>query len=111
MTRGSSAGLGLYELFPFRAKLEKLLRLFVKPLALVPVECRAADDSEDNPRTEVVAVIEMLYRLDDFFAGQPRVVNGWKLVTHLVRHIFDLGEEVVLLEIIVKLGAGIGMRD
>ena len=107
MTRGSSAGLSLYELFPFRAKLQKLLRFLVEALALVPVEGGAPDDPEDNPRAEVVAIIEMLYCLHDFLAGEPRVVNSRKLVTHLVRHILNLGEEVVLLEIIVELGARI----
>jgi hypothetical protein len=62
--------LGLDELFPFRTKLEKFFRFFVEPLPLVPVECGFADDPEDNPRPEVVPIVEMLNGLYDFFAGQ-----------------------------------------
>jgi len=61
----------LYELLAFGSKLEKLLRFLVQPPAFVPVESRAANDPEDDPRPKIVAVVEMLDRLHDLFAVSP----------------------------------------
>ena len=78
--------------------------------ALVAVEDGLPHDAPDDARAEEIFAVEALHPLHQLAAVEARIDHVGKLVAGLIGHGID-GDEVVLLDVIVELGAGIGMGD
>ena len=68
------------------------------------------DDAERGLGAEVVFVVEAVHHLHHVLGGQAGILDVRHLVAAVVRHLL-VGDQVVVLGVVVELGAGVGMRD
>ena len=99
----------LYELLPLGAQRQVLASFLVKARDVV-VDDRLLHDAPGRFRPEVIFAVELLHPLDQFAAVEPGIDDVRKLMAALIRHRIDR-DQVVRLDVIVELGAGIRMRD
>src|SRR5262249_53144482 len=74
------------------------------------LEERPTHNSEDDPWTEVIAIIEALHGIDNLGPAQAGILNGGQLMAHLIAH-FVYREVLMLLQVRIKLGPWKGMSD
>src|SRR5437660_11952328 len=74
------------------------------------IEEGPAHDSEDNPRAEIVAIIEVFHSLDNLRSIQAWILDGRELMPHVVTHLVR-SDVLVLPEIVVEFSPWIGMGD
>src|SRR5262245_17968252 len=99
-----------HELQPFRAESQKRHGFLKEARALVAIPERVANDAPDDPRTEVVRVVEPVDGRHHFGAAQIRICHVRKLVTGAVRQRLA-GQKASAVHVLVELGAGVGVRQ
>src|SRR4030095_6342471 len=65
-------------------------------------------NAEDDPWTEVIAIIEALHGLDNLGPAQAGILDGGQLMGHRIAHLVSR-EVLVLSQVCIKLGPWIGM--
>src|SRR5271157_685045 len=99
-----------HKLLPFGPQRQVLAGLLGQPPALFAVEHGLLHDAPDDAQAEEILAVEALHPLHQFSAVEPRINHVGKLVAGFIGHGID-GDEVVLLDVIVELGARIRMGD